>query len=197
MNTENNKTLVSRFVEEFKKVTNETTKQAMVKKHVLTHYAPILKKMNVLNIMMDGCVKEGVAGKYIDMAASKLNFIMAILILYTDLQVDRTTNEEGKEIPDTWTAYDQLKESDALDMILNEIGKDIEELLSIQDQILSTWHNENASTAAYVSSLIEKVGMIFSTVMGKELGSLADVLGNSDTERAELLAMLKENFKLK
>ena len=190
MNTEINKTLVSKFVEEFKKVTNETTKQAMVKKHVVRYYSPILTKMNVLQTMMNGCVKDGKTGKYIDMAASKLNFIMAILILYTDLQVDKTKSEEGKEVPNVWSAYDQLKESGALDMILNEIGKDIEELLTVQDQILSTWHNENTSTAAYVSGLIEKVGMIFSTAMGKELGSLADILGNSEEDKTELLAVL-------
>lgn len=185
------KMLVSKFVENFKKVSNTESKQAMVKKHVVTRYSPILHKMNVLKTMMDGCVKQGKSGAYVDMAASKLNFIMAILILYTDLQVDRTSLED-KEVSDVWTAYDQLKESGALDMILNEIGGDIDELLSVQDQILSTWHNENASTAAYVSGLVEKVSMIFSTAVGQKMQPIVDIFnGISDEEKQNLFSLLK------
>lgn len=195
---ENEKTLVSKFVENFNKLKDDANKQALVKKHVVTHYAPILHKMNVLNIMVDGCVKQGKAGKYIDMIQSKMTFISAILVLYTDLNVDKVTTSEGKEVPDVWTAYDQLKESGALDMILNEIGSDLEELISVQDQVLGTWHNENASVSAFLSDLVEKVSMIFSAGLGKELGSLTDMLATgSDEDKANLLATLKENFKLK
>lgn len=195
------KILVSKFVEDFKKLSNDTNKLAMVKKHVITHYAPILKKRNVLDIMMDGCVKSGKSGKYIDLLCSKLNFIGAILILYTDLAVDKKIiNDDGKEkeVVDIWTAYDLLKESGALEMILNEIGSDIEELLSIQEQILGTWHNENASTAAYISDVVEKISLIFSTALGNEISSLADMLNTgTDENKAELVTALMENFKLK
>ena len=193
-----NKIFVSSFTNEFKKLTSESTKRGMVQKHVLRHYSPILHKMNVLQNMMNGCVKEGKAGKYIDMGASKMNFIMAILILYTDLAIDKIVNEEGKEIPDTCTAYDQLKETGALDMIIEEIGADITELLTVQENILGTWHNENCSTAAYISGLVEKISMIFSTAMGKEIGSLADVLSaGTNEDKAELVAALMDNFRLK
>lgn len=195
------KILVSKFVEDFKKLSNDTNKLAMVKKHVITHYAPILKKRNVLDIMMDGCVKSGKSGKYIDLLCSKLNFIGAILILYTDLAVDKKIiNDDGKEkeVVDIWTAYDLLKESGALELILNEIGSDIEELLSIQEQILGTWHNENASTAAYISDVVEKISLIFSTALGNEISSLADMLNTgTDENKAELVTALMENFKLK
>jgi len=195
------KILVSKFVEDFKKLSNDTNKLAMVKKHVITHYAPILKKRNVLDIMMDGCVKSGKSGKYIDLLCSKLNFIGAILILYTDLAIDKKIiNDDGKEkeVVDIWTAYDLLKESGALEMILNEIGSDIEELLSIQEQILGTWHNENASTAAYISDVVEKISLIFSTALGNEIGSLADMLNTgTDENKAELVTALMENFRVK
>ena len=193
---ENNKTLVSKFVEDFKKLSNDANKQAMVKKHVVTHYAPILHKINVLQIMMDGCVKQGKSGRYIDMMASKLNFIGAVLILYTDLEVDKTTNNDGKEVANIWGAYDQLKESGALDMIVNEIGVDIEEFLSVQDQILGTWHNEHNSIAAYISNLVENVSMIFSAGLGKELGAFMEVLNTgSAEEQTELLNILKTSLK--
>ena len=128
------------------------------------------------------------------MMGSKINLIGAILILYTDLHVDRVKKDEDSDelIPDIFTAYDQLKESGALDMLLNEIGSDLEELLSVQEQILSTWHNENASVTAYISDLVEKVSMIFSAGLGKELGSITEVLNDLPVEeRNNFLTMLK------
>ena len=196
MNTETNKTLVSKFVEDFKKVANENNKLAMVKKHVVTHYAPILHKRNVLDIMMDGCVKNGKSGKFIDMLCSKINFAGAILILYTDLAVDKTTNADGKEIANIWEAYDSLKESGAWGMILNEIGDDVQELVFVQEQCLGTWHNENCSTAAYISDLVEKVSMIFSAGLGKELSGLTEVFNELPAEeKKNFFANLKNNFK--
>lgn len=200
--SENNKISVSKFVEDFKKLSNDANKQAMVKKHVVRHYAPILNKKNVLDITMDGCVKSGKSGKYIDLFASKLNFIGSILILYTDLAIDKKvisdSDGKDKEVVDIWTAYDLLKESGALEMILNEIGSDIEELLSIQEQLLGTWHNNNASTAAYISDVVEKISLIFSTALGKEISSLADALNTgTDEDKAELVASLMEKFRVK
>lgn len=196
MNTENNRTLVSKFVEDFNKLVNDVNKQALVKKHVSTHYAPILKKRNVLEITMNGCIGNGKAGQYIDMFASKLNFIGSILILYTDLTPDKIINDEGKEIPNIWGAYDLLKESGAYSMLLNEIGADLEELISVQEQILGTWHNENASAASYISNVVEKVSMILSTAIGKELGSITEVFnGLSAEEKQNFFATLKNNFK--
>lgn len=190
------KTLVSKFVEDFKKVTNETTKQAMVKKHVTSHYAPILHKSNVLNIMMDGCVKQGKSGKFVDMLASKLNFAGAILVLYTDLEVDKTTNADGKEVANIWGSYDLLKESGVWGMILDEIGEDVTELLFVQDQILGTWHNENCSTAAYISDLVEKVSMIFSTGLGKEFGSITEMFNELPAEeKKNFFSMIKGGLK--
>ena len=128
------------------------------------------------------------------MMKSKVNFIGAILILYTDLQIDKTVEnkETGEMIPDIFTAYDSLKESGALDMLLNEIGDDLNELISVQDQIFSTWHNEHASISAYISDLVEKVSMIFSAGLGKELGSITEVLNKlPPEEKKNFFTMLK------
>jgi hypothetical protein len=196
------KILVSKFVEDFKKLSNDTDRQVMVSEHVVRHYAPILNKKNVLDIMMDGCVKTGKSGRYIDLLVSKLNFIGATLILYTDLAIDKKvisdSDGKDKEVADMWATYDLLKESGVLEIILNEIGSDIEELLFIQEQLLGTWHNENASTTAYISDMVEKISLIFSTALGKEISSLADALNTgTDEDKAELVMSLMEKFRVK
>lgn len=191
MNTENTKTLLSDFVAKFKKATTDTARQAMVQRRILTHYAPLLKKKNVLDIMMQGCIATGKSGKHIDLLASKLNLYGAILVLYTDLEVDKV-ELDGKEVPNMWEAYDLLKESGVGAILLNEIGEDINELLMVQELVLSTWQNENTSTAAYVSGLVENVTTILGTAIGKELKPIIDMLKEmSPEEKQGLLAMLK------
>lgn len=195
-NTETNKTLVSKFVEDFKKVTNEANKLAMVKKHVVSHYAPLLSKRLVLDLMNEKSVVDGKHCKYIDFTVSKLNMIMAILALYTDLTPDKEVDAEGKETAKSYESYDLLKGSGALDMILNEIGEDIQELLTVQSSIMDTWTMQNTSTAAYISDLVEKVSMIFSAGLGKELSGLTEVFNELPAEeKKNFFASLKDNFK--
>ena len=70
--------------------------------------------------------------------------------------------------------------------------------MSVNDAALNTWYTKNTSTQAYISDLVEKISMIFSTALGKELGSITDALNmGSDEDKASLLATLKENLKLK
>ena len=194
MNTTINKTLVSKFVEEFKKVTNETTKQAMVKKHVTSHYAPLLSKTMILNLMNEKSIAEGKHGKYINLTVSKLNLIMAILALYTDLTPDKEV-EGDKEIVKSYESYDLLKEFGALDMILEEIGDDIKELLTVQSEVMDTWTAQNCSTAAFISDLVEKVSLVVSSALGKELDSITDIFNELPTEeKKNFFTMLKDNF---
>jgi len=185
MNTE--KTLVSKFVENFNKLKDDTNKQALVKKHVTGHYAPLLSKTMVLNLMNEKSIAEGKHGKYINLTVSKLNLVMAILALYTDLTPDKEVDDAGEEKAKSYESYDLLKESGALDMILNEIGADIQELITVQSEVIDTWTAQNCSTAAFLSDLVEKVSMIFSAGLGKELGGITEVFNTLPVEE-------KKNF---
>ena len=194
MSTEN-KTLVSKFVEDFNKVTNETTKKGVVQKHVTSHYAPLLSKTMILTLMNDKSVTEGKHGRYIDFTVSKLNLIMAILVLYTDLTPDKEI-EGGKEVVKSYESYDLLKESGALDMIIAEIGADIQELLTVQSEVMDTWTAQNCSTQAYIANLVEKVSLIFSTALGKEFGSIKDIFNELPAdEKNNFSATLKDIIK--
>ena len=188
------KTTISQFNEALNKVTGETTRNAIIKKHVISHYAPIREKIAVLKLMNEKSIAQGKHGQYIDLTVSKMNLVMAVLVLYTDLIPDVNTSGESL----SWEAYDFLKSTGTLEVILNTIGKDLDELISVQEQIMGTWQNENTTTAAYINNLVEKVGMIFSTALGKELGGLAETLaGASDEDKTELFGLLKQSFGLK
>ena len=189
----NKKTLVNDFVKKYTALNSEQAKLGMVKSIMKRTYCPIIEKKFIIEMMVDKSKGEGKVA-YIDMVLAKINFYMAIIGMYTNLE----TEKDEKGVAKNMEAYDMLTKADIFNAVLNEIGdKELGELMTVNEAALNTWHTKNTSTAAYVSDLVEKVSIIFSAAMGKELGSLADMLGDSEEDKAELLAVLKENFKLK
>ena len=189
----NKKTLVNDFVKKYTALNSEQAKLGMVKSIMKRTCCPIIEKKFIIEMMVDKSKGEGKVA-YIDMVLAKINFYMAIIGMYTNLE----TEKDEKGVAKNMEAYDMLTKADIFNAVLNEIGdKELGELMTVNEAALNTWHTKNTSTAAYVSDLVEKVSIIFSAAMGKELGSLADMLGDSEEDKAELLAVLKENFKLK
>ena len=121
---------ISKFAEGYKKLTSEQLKDRYIKEHIKTTYAPILQKKLILEMMNSKAVVEAPV-KYIDMTVSKLNVVMAILVLYTDIEPDKKENEDGTTAPLTWEAYDILKSTGLYEKLLNAIGEDLNELMSV------------------------------------------------------------------
>lgn len=145
---------ISKFIESYNKFTNDQLKRAYVREHIKTTYAPILSKKLILETMLQKSVVETPV-KHIDMTVSKLNFVMAILILYTNIEPDKRENEDGTTTPLTWEAYDTLKSSGLYGEIMGAIGEDLTELVSVQEQVLESWQIANTSIEAYLNSLVE------------------------------------------
>ena len=192
MNTENKKMLVSDFINKYISLNGEQTKIALIKSIIKRTYCPILEKRFVLDMMAEKSRGEGDIS-YIDMVLNKLNVTMAIIILYTNLEVDKDENGASQ----TADAYDMLRKNGILDVIYREIGEyELGELMMVNDNVLETWHTKNTSAQAYFSNIIEKVSLIFSTAIGKELSSITDVFNElSSEEKQSFFATLKDNFK--
>ena len=187
---------VSTFVDRYNKLTNDQLKNKYVKEHIKTTYAPLLSKLTILNLMHDKSVVNGDV-KYVDMVTSKLNLNMAILVLYTDIEPDKKENEDGTTTTLTWEAYDVLKSNGLLDIIIEDIGEDIGELLSVQKDILDTWYLKNKSTEAYVESLIETASKKFGAYAGFGMDKLADVLSDEKKMNKIMIALDKVSKKIK
>lgn len=190
------KILVSDFVKEYKQLANEDLKNKYVKKHVITTYAPLLSKMTILSLMNEKSVVDDDI-PYIDMVVSKLNLNMAILVLYTDIEPDKKENEDGTVISLTWDAYDELKSFGLLDKIIEYVGTDIGELLSVQKEILDTWYMKNKSVESYVSEFVETASRKFSVIAGASMDKLADVLGDEKKMKKIITAFDKVLKKIK
>lgn len=165
------KKLVSKFIENYVGLKNDTVKTGQVHSIIRRTYCPLLEKKLILEMMAEkSAVMDPVP--YIDMVLSKLNLTMAILALYTYLEVDK--DENG--VPKTFEAYDLLIQYDLLNAICNEIGeREINELLSVQEAVLDTWHTKNTSTEAYISGLVEKASEKIGVVAGAGAQQLAEV----------------------
>ena len=187
--SENNKNIsISQFVKEYKQITNEGQKKAYVKKHIIRNYCPILEKINVLQAMNDKSIVDNEYGKYIDMTVSKLNSVMAVLILYTDIRTDK--NEQG--VPKTWECYDLLQSTGLISKILEFIGDDIDELMRVQKEVLDTWHMKNTTTKAYVYDLLNKISDRVGVAAGAGMKELSEIL--DDENKIKKFYSISEKF---
>lgn len=189
----NKKTTVTEFIKKYTSLSGEQAKLGVVKGIMKRTYCPLLEKRLLLDLMAEKSKGEGKVA-YIDLVLNKLNVTMAIIALYTNLEVEKDEKGNSKSAE----AYDMLRKTGAIDAIYKEIGDhELGELMMVNENVLSTWHTKNTSTQAFISDLVEKVSMIFSTAMGKEIGSLADVLSTgTEEDKAELVSALKGAFKL-
>lgn len=185
---------ISKFVEDYNKLANEQLKDKYVNGHIKTTYVPILQKKLILEMMNEKAVVETPI-KHIDMMVSKLNVVMAILVLYTDLEPDKQTNEDGTTTPLTWEAYDTLKSSGLYGKVLDAIGEDLNELMSVQDQILDSWHMANTSTEAYINNIIDTASRRFGISIDLVLDKLTDIL--EDDAKTKKVTTILEKFAKK
>lgn len=184
---------ISKFVDGYNKLTNEQLKDKYIKEHIKTKYAPILQKKLILEMMNEKSVVDSPT-KHIDMMVSKLNVVMAILVLYTDLEPDKQTTEDGTTTPLTWEAYDALKSSGLYGKVLDVIGEDLNELMSVQEQVLNSWHMANTSTEAYVNNIIDTVSRRFGISMELVLDKLTNIL-EDDAKTKKVTTMLEKLSK--
>ena len=196
MNEVKERISVSKFVEGYKKLTSEPMKDRYIKERIKTTYAPILQKKLILEMMNSKAVVSEPT-PHIDMVVSKLNVVMAILILYTDLEPDKQANEDGTTVPLTWETYDLLKSSGLYGKILDAIGEDLNELMSVQDQILNSWHMQNTSTEAYVNNLIETASRRFGVTADVLLDKLTEILEDEAKMKKFVTALGKVMKKIK
>ena len=193
MNEVKERISISKFVEGYKKIANEHLKDKYIQEHIKNTYAPILQKKLILEMMNEKSVIESPV-RHIDMMVSKLNVVMAILVLYTDLEPDKQTNEDGTTVPLTWDAYDALKSSGLYGKLLDAIGEDLNELMSVQDQILNSWHMANTSTEAYVNNIIDTASRRFGISIELVLDKLTDIL-EDDAKTKKVTTMLEKLAK--
>lgn len=172
--SETNKILVTEFVKQYKELTEEKLKDRKIKSIIRRTYCPVLEKKIILDLMLSKSINEE-GSKYIDLFVNRINFIAAIISLYTTLLPEKDENGISK----TYEMYDLLVENNILSKIYENIGeRELAELTSINDVVMDTWYGANKSTEAYVSNLLETASRKFGVYIGVGLEKMADALGD-------------------
>lgn len=172
----NEKILVNDFVERYLSFSDDELRENYLQTIIKRTYCPVIEKKAVLDLMLKKSINEENI-KYIDMFVNHINFIAAIILLYTNITPDK--DEQGKS--KTYDMYDLLVENGIFNKILKIIGeKEISELTSINNTIIDTWNMQNSSTEAYISNLVKRFGTLFSTITDASAKSLIDILNDSE-----------------
>lgn len=192
MDKKANNISVTQFMKEYNKFTSKAAKENYVKSHITSTYAPIMNKKYLLQVVLDKSVVEQDNGvKYIDMFISKLNLFGIILILYTDIKLDK--DENG--VPLISEAYDLMKPTGIIDEIYKNIGeKEINELLSVQKTLMDTFYNQNGSTEAFIANVVDKATRKIGISAGYAIEKL-DGLVSDENKINKIMGIVKPFIK--
>lgn len=182
---------INEFVNTFKNA-NANTQEVLVKNIVKRNYAPVSEKIGMLRGMLEGSIRTGENGiKYIDVVVNKINYVYAIILLYTELEPVK--DESGKSL--YLETYDLIQQNCLMDLLCQYIGeRELDELSFINGQIFDTWYSMNSSTKACAYELVNTV-----------VASIVNILNNAETEEnttnedkvKEIASNLKDIFEKK
>ena len=188
--SETKKILVTKFVKQYKELTDDKLKDRKVKSIIRRTYCPIFEKKIILDLMLSKSINEE-GSKHIDLFVNRINFIGAIIALYTNLLLEKDDNDVSK----TYEMYDLLVENDILNKIFENIGeKEIGELTSINGIVMDNWYAANTSTEAYVNNIIDTASRRFGISIDLVLDKLTDIL-EDDAKTKKVTTILEKLAK--
>ena len=159
---------VLEFIDKYTKANSEKAKEQMLRSHIKRTYCPILEKKYVLSMFIDGCVIDG----YIDMIYSKINYTVALIKLYTDLDIDRNSEDKSMNVE----IYDSLVQNCLVEKICELIGiEEVKELSGINALLIQDYNEKNTSLSSMIRNLMKDVENVAIALNNKEL--LGDIVG--------------------
>lgn len=153
---------IDELAKEITSAKTESQKTGIVKKHVVKDYCPIGMKYAVLRDMQEKSVVEDNNGtKYLEMTLHRINYTLAIVILYTDLEL--LLKEDGTV--DAFGSYDVLMSTQIMGYLLNIIGEvEYAELECINKSLMDTFDMKNNSFKSFMADIMQNMGVIIGTL---------------------------------
>ena len=153
---------IDELAKEIASAKTESQKTGIIKKHVTKDYCPIGMKYAVLRDMQEKSVVEDNNGtKYLEMTLHRINYTLAIVILYTDLEL--LLKEDGTV--DAFGSYDVLMSTQIMGYLLNIIGEvEYAELECINKSLMDTFDMKNNSFKSFMADIMQNMGVIIGTL---------------------------------
>lgn len=172
------KITVKEFVDKYNTLLGTDEHEDYFKSIIRRTYAPILEKKVVLQTLLKKSIlKNEYDVEYLDLFLSRLNTTIAILLLYTNLDIKKNDQSEENAFDD----YDMLKESGLFDRICECIGEaEMTELGTINGLIIDTYLSQKQDPKYFISSNISRISRSLSPVLKSGFEQLAKVLNDND-----------------
>lgn len=181
---------VKEFIDNYKKLTSDTLKDNYIKSIIYRTYVPVLEKKLFLQVMFDNSLIGEEPNRYVDAFLNQINTTIAILQLYTDLDMRKN---EGDKSSKTFEIYDMLASNDLLNLIFNEIpSSELKSILAINEQISETFYNQNNSTEAFLTKLVDRFSNTFGAITNGSIVALLEVL-NDEEKMNSIISKAKKN----
>lgn len=165
---------IDELAKEIASAKTESQKTGIVKKHVTKDYCPIGMKYAVLRDMQEKSVVEDNNGtKYLEMTLHRINYTLAIVILYTDLEL--LLKEDGTV--DAFGSYDVLMSTQIMGYLLNLIGEvEYAELECINKSLMDTFDMKNNSFKSFMADIMQNMGVIIGTLANDGFGKFEEIV---------------------
>ena len=179
------------FIDKYSALTDDEKKAKLVDAIMTKQYCDVGIKYAVLQGMLDNSIiTEDDGNKYIDMFLSKINFTIAILVLYTSLDL---MNDDGQTM-NAFDSYDLIMKSGAMQDIVSCIGQiEFNELADVNSSLMDTFKNKYNSLHSYVSNLAEHFANIFASLTNESIKTLNETLKDEDKVNS-FKKYLEDNF---
>jgi len=170
------KMTVLEFCEEYSQA-GEKEKMDLLSLVIKRTYTPVLEKRVILQKMLDQSIVEQENGvRYIDMLVSRINYTMALIILYTNLEIDL---KDGKGR--TEDMYDSLVKNNIVSDICEYIGtQEMAELNSVNKSIIDTFYNQYGSTEAFIGNAIANIGQKIGVASGWVIQQIDEIINDEN-----------------
>lgn len=184
---------VIEFCKKYAQLENEKEKLELLSSVIKRTYTPILEKRVILQKMLDQSIVEQENGvRYIDMLVSRINYTMALIILYTNLEID---SKDGKGR--TEDMYDSLIKNNIVSDICEYIGtQEMAELNSVNKSIIDTFYNQYGSTEAFVGNAIANIGQKIGVASGWVIQQIDEII-NDENKFSNISSKIQEVLNMK
>lgn len=178
---------VAQLVENYNSLSSSEGKEDLIKSLVIREYMPVLEKKLVIQTMFDKSLVNDNGNVYVDMFINKINVTFGILAMYTRIDFNKSDDPENSLFDD----YDLLMENDLLNKLFNYIPEsELNQILTINDQVHETFYNKYKSTEAFVNSVIDRVSTVAGIFLESATDKLNELMQNEDVIK-EMLKGLK------
>ena len=149
-------------------------------------YVPFLTKVTYAeNLTRVSMVDRESGNIHVNSAAGYLQFVRAVIKLYTDLKIEN---------PAFYEEYDMLKSSGILDKLIVGSSKEVPSLIpagelaefnTLCDMAKSDVMTNKATTRAFIESQIDRFAMLTSGVLAPMLDGVKDTIANLDNVKVK------------